>query len=66
MLTDGTMYPLLNRLQGEGLVAADWQESASGPPRKYYRLTDEGRDALQWMREDWQALVASLEKVLGA
>src|SRR3954466_14021771 len=46
--TEGTLYPLLRRLQREGFVDAFWQESKDGPPRKYYRLTEAGavlRDA---------------------
>ncbi|MGI8967782.1 MAG: PadR family transcriptional regulator, partial [Chloroflexota bacterium] len=47
MLTSGgTIYPLLGRLRREGLVETEWRESTSGPPRRYYALTDEGTRAL--------------------
>ena len=44
--SEGTIYPLLTRLRKEALVTTFWQESASGPPRRYYRLTDAGGAAL--------------------
>src|SRR2546423_392976 len=43
--TEGTIYPLLSRLRRDGLVETTWQESLSGPPRRYYRTTPAGRDA---------------------
>jgi len=57
---EGTVYPLLRRLKREALVETFWQESASGPPRQYYRLTAKGRGALHIMRGDWEALVAAM------
>jgi PadR family transcriptional regulator, regulatory protein PadR len=54
--TEGTLYPLLRRLQREDKVEASWQESAAGPPRKYYRLTPYGRDLLERMTADWAEL----------
>ncbi|MDQ5809709.1 MAG: PadR family transcriptional regulator [Actinomycetota bacterium] len=50
--TEGTVYPLLRRLQREGRVEASWQESAAGPPRMYYRLTPHGHDLLGRMIAD--------------
>ena len=43
VVLEGTIYPLLSRLQKDGLLAHEWQESEQGPPRKYYKLTDFGR-----------------------
>jgi PadR family transcriptional regulator PadR len=57
---EGTIYPLLRRLKRDALVETYWQESESGPPRQYYRLTAKGRTALRGMRRDWQALVAAM------
>jgi PadR family transcriptional regulator PadR len=57
---EGTIYPLLRRLKREALVETFWQESASGPPRQYYRLTARGRGALQVMHGEWEALVAAM------
>jgi PadR family transcriptional regulator PadR len=50
---EGTLYPLLSRLRREGLVDYEWQESESGPPRKYYRLTATGRAQLAELDQYW-------------
>jgi PadR family transcriptional regulator len=50
---EGTLYPLLSRLRREGLVDYEWQESETGPPRKYYRLTAAGRAQLAELDEYW-------------
>jgi PadR family transcriptional regulator, regulatory protein PadR len=52
--SEGTIYPLLSRLRRDGLVESTWQESPSGPPRRYYRLTDAGRAALEGFRLEWR------------
>jgi len=51
--SEGTIYPLLSRLRRDGLVESTWQESPSGPPRRYYRLTEAGRAALEGFRLEW-------------
>jgi PadR family transcriptional regulator PadR len=51
--SEGTIYPLLTRLRKEQLVTTFWQESASGPPRRYYRLTDAGGAALAAFADEW-------------
>jgi PadR family transcriptional regulator PadR len=53
---EGTLYPLLSRLRRESLVDYEWQESEAGPPRKYYRLTDTGRQALDELQGYWRHL----------
>jgi PadR family transcriptional regulator PadR len=50
---EGTLYPLLSRMRREGLVDYEWQESESGPPRKYYRLTAAGRAQLAELDQYW-------------
>ena len=55
---EGTLYPLLSKMRREGLLDYDWRESAAGPPRKYYRLTDEGRDQLAEFRAYWASLTS--------
>jgi PadR family transcriptional regulator PadR len=65
VIKEGTIYPLLNRLKGEGLVMAEWQPSPQGPARKYYTLTEEGRRRLVAMRAEWQAFAADVERILG-
>jgi PadR family transcriptional regulator PadR len=51
--SEGTIYPLLSRLRRDGLVESSWQESPTGPPRRYYRLTESGRTALEGSRREW-------------
>jgi PadR family transcriptional regulator PadR len=50
---EGTLYPLLSKLRREDLVLYEWQESGSGPPRKYYRLTESGKAQLAALDEYW-------------
>lgn len=64
IIKEGTIYPLLNRLKSEGLVAAEWQPSPQGPARKYYTLTDEGRMRLEVMRSEWRAFATDVERIL--
>ena len=52
--SEGTIYPLLSRLRRDGLVESNCQESPSGPPRRYYRLTNTGRAALDAFRLEWR------------
>src|SRR3954466_5225442 len=51
--SEGTIYPLLSRLRRDGLVESFWQESPTGPPRRYYRLTASGRAALGAFQDEW-------------
>lgn len=53
LVVEGTLYPLLTRLKKDGLLAYEWQESTQGPPRKYYRLTDEGQQFLTELDLAW-------------
>lgn len=62
---EGTLYPLLSRLRREGVVTYEWAESDSGPPRKYYELTELGRTQLYQLEQYWLKLSATLDK-LGA
>lgn len=57
---EGTLYPLLSRLRREELVDYEWQESEAGPPRKYYRLTEPGRRALDELQGYWNRLNENL------
>jgi PadR family transcriptional regulator PadR len=50
---EGTLYPLLSRMRRDGLLDYQWRESGAGPPRKYYRLTDAGRQQLAELDEYW-------------
>lgn len=60
LVVEGTLYPLLSRLKSQGLVAYDWEESKSGPPRKYYELTKLGREVLHDLLKTWKELHASI------
>jgi DNA-binding PadR family transcriptional regulator len=61
--TDGMLYPVLHRLERNGLVAAKWGSSGTGRRRKYYRLTREGRAQLEAERKRWQIVDATLHRV---
>ena len=63
-VTEGTIYPLLNRLKSEGLVSAEWVEAEAGHPRKYYALTPKGREAVTWMTRGWWAFSIGLNRLL--
>lgn len=57
IVKEGTIYPLLTRLKNAGLLQYHWKESKSGPPRKYYQITDLGSDFLTGLLETWNQLV---------
>jgi len=60
-VVEGTLYPLLIREKNQGLLSYRWVESTQGPPRKYYFITDKGKEALQCMDEAWADLLSSIE-----
>jgi len=60
---EGTLYPLLSKLRREGLVDYEWQESDSGPPRKYYELTARGRSQLADLNAYWKDINATIAKL---
>jgi PadR family transcriptional regulator PadR len=62
--SEGTIYPVLSRLQKGGLVEGYLVESAEGPARKYYRVTGDGSAALGRWKDDWHQLVSGVEHVL--
>lgn len=64
MVVEGTLYPLLTRLRKADLVDYKWVESSSGPPRKYYTLTNEGHMFLNQLDGTWKELVASTKKIV--
>ena len=57
IVVEGTLYPLLTRLKNAGLLCYNWQESTSGPPRKYYQLTPLGDKFLNELDTTWNDLV---------
>lgn len=64
LTSEGTIYPLLARLRRDRLVATRWRESGSGPPRRYYRITDEGRRALEGFAHDWGRFREAVNAIL--
>lgn len=63
VVVEGTLYPLLTRLKNFGLLTYRWEESTSGPPRKYYRLTESGTAFLNELSTSWEELVQSVAQV---
>jgi PadR family transcriptional regulator PadR len=62
---EGTIYPLMRRLQAEGLVDTYLEESPSGPSRKYYRLTESGRASLASQKAAWGSFATAVRSILG-
>ncbi len=63
IVVEGTLYPLLSRLKRQELVEYVWKESKSGPPRKYYKLTSKGREALESLKDTWKSLYTSINSL---
>ena len=65
IVVEGTLYPILTRLKNQGILAYRWEESPQGPPRKYYSLTADGREALRQLDESWDSLVGQIGQIRG-
>jgi PadR family transcriptional regulator PadR len=63
-VTDGTLYPVLYRLERAGSVTVRWETPERGVPRKYYRLTDTGRDELERLTHEWTSFAKAMSKLL--
>ena len=63
-ISDGTVYPILRKLKSDGLVTTYLQEESGGPPRKYYKLTEAGREELARLTEEWFEFTQSIDKLL--
>ena len=63
VVVEGTIYPLLSRLQKEGLLSHEWQESEQGPPRKYYKITDFGEQVMKTVGEEISNLNSTIDKL---
>lgn len=63
--SEGTLYPLLARLRRAGWVATTWQESPTGPPRRYYELTSQGKEALARFRSEWVTFRVAVDHIVG-
>jgi len=64
LIVEGTLYPLLTRLKNDGLLSYRWEESTSGPPRKYFILTEEGKKNLAALIESWTELTDSVNQII--
>lgn len=63
LVVEGTVYPLLTRLKNTGLLSYRWEESTSGPPRKYYKLTEKGENFLKDLEISWSDLNKAVKKL---
>lgn len=63
-ISDGTIYPILRRLTSDGYFTTYLQESQEGPPRKYYRLTEEGRDVKCTLEKEWLSFQNSVNNII--
>ena len=65
LVVEGTIYPLLTRLKNDGLLTYRWEESSSGPPRKYYVITPLGGTFLGELHKTWKDLVGAVDRATG-
>ena len=63
IVVEGTLYPLLTRQKNAGLLSYRWEESTQGPPRKYYSLTESGREFLKDLDTSWYELVEAINNL---
>lgn len=63
LVVEGTLYPLLTRMKNAGWIQYRWEESKSGPPRKYYQITDEGVSILEKLEKEWDSLTQSIQSL---
>jgi PadR family transcriptional regulator PadR len=63
-ISEGSVYPLLRRLTKEGYFTTYLQESTEGPPRKYYKLTDAGRDYLHEQLDEWRSFTSGVNTLI--
>src|SRR5205823_11593659 len=61
--TDGMLYPVLHRMEEEGLIQSQWRKSESGRKRKYYSIKKQGKQALEQQREEWTAISTVLSRL---
>lgn len=65
IVVEGTLYPILTRMKNAGYLTYRWEESTQGPPRKYYTLTEEGKQYLASLDEAWDKLVEQINAIRG-
>jgi PadR family transcriptional regulator PadR len=64
LVVEGTLYPILSRLKEANLLSYNWVESKEGPPRKYYRLTEKGKEVLEHLTSNYQNLHKSINQLI--
>ncbi len=64
IVVEGTLYPLLTRLKNDGMLSYRWEESKSGPPRKYYKITETGESFLRELTVGWNELVDAVNEII--
>lgn len=63
IVVEGTLYPLLTRQKNQGLLSYRWEESPQGPPRKYYSITEKGREFLNQLDIAWSEFVTQIQHI---
>jgi PadR family transcriptional regulator, regulatory protein PadR len=63
-IKEGTLYPLLHRLEDAGYITSNWETEGRTPPRKYYVISSTGRGQLRLLRREWSRLVEGMQRVL--
>jgi len=64
IVVEGTLYPLLSRQKNAGLLSYRWEESTQGPPRKYYGLTEKGKESLKELEISWKRLIDAVDSII--
>jgi PadR family transcriptional regulator PadR len=64
IVVEGTLYPLLSRQKNAGLLSYRWEESTQGPPRKYYAITEKGKEVLDELKATWKQLIDAVDSIL--
>jgi PadR family transcriptional regulator PadR len=64
IVVEGTLYPLLSRQKNAGLLSYRWEESTQGPPRKYYALTEKGKEVLIELESSWRQLIEAVDSIM--
>lgn len=64
IVVEGTLYPLLSRQKNAGLLSYRWEESTQGPPRKYYTITEKGKEVLKELDAAWKNLIDAVDSIV--
>jgi len=63
-IDQGTLYPLLRRLESQGLLQSDWRIVEEARPRRYYVISKQGREVLTQLKREWSGMVTTMQKML--